>query len=888
MQKFLRISGSISFLLFIFVNYFLYHPSYLNFGQIFGGGRAFACPGAGVLVCNTSLVWPIVGVVGLIIAAVSLTFWVSKNKTEITWSPRPVALLGYTNVFFLLIASVYYFNSSFSGSMSHPTVLVTWSAAMWSLLGYWVPILLMLLLVTMIASLLGARLMQLLNLTFVKRPTRLVVSIALGLSFFILFFSVLGQLGLFTFWPIIIFALIAVLFSYSVLGSVCSDLFWRPVSLKFSYDSLSWFLLTILFLVIGMNVFDLLRPVPIGWDDLGVYMNFPRQIAMKGVLLSGFSGQAYMLISALGFILGNSTMLSLFFSWYGGVLAIVALYAFGRQFISARAGLLMATIMYVLPMTMHQSFADMKMDMPLFFFIVSAFLCLFMALKQATIGKRFWSLILLTGVLLGTAMAIKITTAIALFPLFILLAWRYSGGFSAMAVGGVLHALYFYQFVSASDISLSSRWYIAAGSMLLAVVGFIFALKKRESIVTYLRIGLVMGAAMLVIMLPWLTKNLLETKSFGVQALMFGGSAPSLVDWQKIDVSPASCTNTAAQEELGRYIAADTSTTIDWGRYFILPWDMTMNVNQSGFYVDISFLFLAFIPLLLITAAEWTGVIVIMIVFLIPLILYVLLYFAAPELALKLAALKAYVPILLFAGLIPKILQTKSSQLRKDIFWQNVLFLFLGCWYFWLFVASGVPWYGVAGFLFALLLVVRFLQLSKNIHRSIGVIATVMLIVALLSTAILRESRFGTFTMANYTFGLKNADQVLAATNAEYPKIIDLLNADNAHHIYRIGTFINYFIDNNRERVFDDAQLDTFKCIDGDGTDNVRTVQRLKALGFRYIVYDTNTQTIERDTNGTLHKKVNRFTQFAFASLKVVAPTDSAKYKNGIILFELP
>lgn len=288
MQKFLRISGSISFLLFIFVNYFLYHPSYLNFGQIFGGGRAFACPGAGVLVCNTSLVWPIVGVVGLIIAAVSLTFWVSKNKTEITWSPRPVALLGYTNVFVLLIASVYYFNSSFSGSMSHPTVLVTWSAAMWSLLGYWVPILLMLLLVTMIASLLGARLMQLLHLTFVKRPTRLVVSIALGLSVFILFFSVLGQLGLFTFWPIIIFALIAVLFSYSVLGSVCSDLFWRPVSLKFSYDSLSWFLLTILFLVIGMNVFDLLRPVPIGWDDLGVYMNFPRQIAMKGVLLSGF------------------------------------------------------------------------------------------------------------------------------------------------------------------------------------------------------------------------------------------------------------------------------------------------------------------------------------------------------------------------------------------------------------------------------------------------------------------------------------------------------------------------------------------------------------------------------------------------------------------------
>jgi hypothetical protein len=39
-------------------------------------------------------------------------------------------------------------------------------------------------------------------------------------------------------------------------------------------------------------------------------------------------------------------------------------------------------------------------------------------------------------------------------------------------------------------------------------------------------------------------------------------------------------------------------------------------------------------------------------------------------------------------------------------------------------------------------------------------------------------------------------------------------------------------------------------------------VKRLKALGFNSIVFDTNTATIERDEQGSLHKKVNSFVEF--------------------------
>jgi hypothetical protein len=82
---------------------------------------------------------------------------------------------------------------------------------------------------------------------------------------------------------------------------IFADFLISPIQISFAYNKISWFLLTVLFLVIGMNIIDLMRPVPIGWDDLGVYMNFPRQMALTGGVLPGYPGQGYMLITALGF-----------------------------------------------------------------------------------------------------------------------------------------------------------------------------------------------------------------------------------------------------------------------------------------------------------------------------------------------------------------------------------------------------------------------------------------------------------------------------------------------------------------------------------------------------------------------------------------------------------
>ena len=58
-----------------------------------------------------------------------------------------------------------------------------------------------------------------------------------------------------------------------------------------------------------------------------------------------------------------------------------------------------------------------------------------------------------------------------------------------------------------------------------------------------------------------------------------------------------------------------------------------------------------------------------------------------------------------------------------------------------------------------------------------------------------------------------------------------------------------------------DNQMSFFNCINQE-EDSAKTLKRLQALGFNSIIFDTNSDTIEQDPNGTLHQKVNKFLSF--------------------------
>lgn len=115
--------------------------------------------------------------------------------------------------------------------------------------------------------------------------------------------------------------------------------------------------------------------------------------------------------------------------------------------------------------------------------------------------------------------------------------------------------------------------------------------------------------------------------------------------------------------------------------------------------------------------------------------------------------------------------------------------------------------------------------------------------------------------------GKASAEVMRERTIPHYNNVADIVldryeNLEGRPYVYRVGTFIPYFIPRNLEVIgLTDHQLDRFNCLYQE-RDKQLTLKRLKALGFNSIVFDTNTATIERDPNGSLHQKVNAFVDF--------------------------
>ena len=97
--------------------------------------------------------------------------------------------------------------------------------------------------------------------------------------------NILGAIGIFQVSVVLIVTLVFALMG----GAQYSDVFKLLIE-KEALDQDSGILSSIvgqlfvlaLMIFFSSNVISILRPMPIGWDDLGVYMNYPRLIALSG------------------------------------------------------------------------------------------------------------------------------------------------------------------------------------------------------------------------------------------------------------------------------------------------------------------------------------------------------------------------------------------------------------------------------------------------------------------------------------------------------------------------------------------------------------------------------------------------------------------------------
>ncbi len=625
---------------------------------------------------------------------------------------------------------------------------------------------------------------------------------------------------------------------------------------------LAWLLVSYL----AFNFLHLIRPFPLGWDDLGSYMNRPNLLVSYGHAIPSMSTFQWEYITSIGFLLfgfGSSVgaSVSMLINWMAGALAVFSIIVFVRTFLG-RGGVLTALLYYTLPLVGHFSFADMKIDNAIFFFGVSGLLGVFLYLfphaeEEEGANDRRW--LIVAGIFFAFAISTKVTAAMPLIAAMTVLIGAQLGVWAA--VGASILSIIVYLAQGALPLAdIANR--IAPGSTVSAALVAVVALVAGGACIAYaawknrasvrpaaVSVG-VLALTLAVCIAPWLLRNnilhgntipRLEFGAPNIYSPIYDIGYPSITKEPgrqvialpkdlKVDTTSPMCKGSGGAEELDRYWGNGTG----WGHYLTLPWRTAMNADSNGYYVITSFALLLF-PLLLLLPYFW----------------------------LRQARWLRW----LFVGTALMVVQ-------------------------WVFLANGVPWYGIGMLLGLCVACEVFVARAPDMPNKI--LVSVFLFLALLANFSFRmwqfeQQRF----LFEYTIGKVTDDVLRQRTILHYDDVSAMISERRASmpkrpYTYRMGTFMPFFVPQNLEAFpFSDNQLDFFNCISFDN-DPKKTLARLQALGFNGMVFDTNTHTIEKDANGSLHQKVAKFVDFVSNHPDLGIKTVVADPDAGIAYFLLP
>ncbi len=629
---------------------------------------------------------------------------------------------------------------------------------------------------------------------------------------------------------------------------------------------LGWILLSYL----AFNFLNVVRPFPIGWDDLGRYMNQPRLLVSYGHFIPTLATFSWEYVTSLGFLLFGfdsifGATLSMLINWSAGVLAVLGVWLFGRTYLGQGRGLLSALLYYSLPMVGHFSFADMKVDNAIFAVGTLAAFAAFLAVSPPAElegdedhARSVLPLLALAGLFSGFAFGMKPTVIMlimALGAVMVGVRFGWAGFFGVVALAWALFTkqdVFKVKEVSGrvfGDPSLLSPMVVTVVCLVAGVALLAYAFRKKVPLLKGIGVQIgVFAAAFVISVLPWIVTNNIAYKNWPprialtapntlLTSFVLDGGTPapgsvkvrSLPPELQVDTSNPACVSTSKAEELDRYWGDYKGI----GHYLGLPWRAVMNTDTYGYYVTL-------IPALL----------------LIPLILLVPFFW------------------------------TRQGRWVRWLFGATVFMVIQWC-----FFANGIVWYGVSMFLGLVILLEALVVFSPTAaaRRTVGTLLALSLLAAL-------SHRLWQFDMMRnifeYPLGKVSADAMEERTIPHYDDIRDDVLAraqatPDRPYVFRMGTFIPYFIPKNFEVLpLADNQLDMFNCLYQE-RDAAKTLARLQALGFNSMIFDLNTQTIEKDQNGSLHKKVLAFVDFANQSalgIRIVINDPGA----GIAYIQLP
>lgn len=475
----------------------------------------------------------------------------------------------------------------------------------------------------------------------ISRSSMILLSVALGMAGYLILLSLIWALGWFHLPVVWLITIAYALIGMGSYGPGARALIASSTHKITERSDLARSMIRHAFGVAVMIFFasffiSILRPFPIGWDDLGVYMNYPRLIA-----LSGESAQmgliAWQHFTAIGFLFSSPTQ-AFYLSELGGLMMLIATYLGLKVLLDEHTGktsvapMVWAAAIISLPMVVFHLAKDMKVDPALYTLSVAALVALCLAFRldrrwaglsdTTMIGWKEYialpqsRLIIIAGLLTGVAFAVKLTTLMLLISGMAMIAFRYTRKTGLVAlifsVFGVFTMANLWKFLNLDILSSEGSLRIAVGGLLLALSGLLLLsilLSAHRARLRTMGVMLTLFVGSFALsMSPWLIKNLVEV-SFAPTSLsqvIYGKSQAFVPDLTRIYTPEeleqkekerlshiTSASGKTANEDLGRYMGYE-----EWlNNALKLPRNLTTQVNQGGEFTNIWFFFLALVPL---------------------------------------------------------------------------------------------------------------------------------------------------------------------------------------------------------------------------------------------------------------------------------------------------
>ena len=810
--------------------------------------------------------------------------------------------------------------------------------------------------------------------------------IVLGMMICITLFSIASFLGLYNIYTFIILVVLFMVYSYSGLYQSLQSFFQTPVAEIENHNlesdrvidkvqpyllSSEFFFIIITF-ILSINLISIVRPMPIGWDDLWVYMNYPNLIAQAGDSLFLWWMYAWQIFNGIGFLFQSNTQ-AFFLNNVGWILSAIFIAIIAQDIFKNKKKktlinipLLLSAIFIALPMVVFQQAKDMKLDPSLFAISIAGVYYLFVLCRNVLKEKqklqdiKIWLLII--GLLIGFMFSIKFTWLLTIIASFGILSFTLLGWWGVLSYLALVTGIFSY-FDLWSIMNVNIGWpYIHIISLVLIAWGVLWIIvntmrKKQHNIGNILTSFLCIWLWILLALMPWFGKNVYQIysdpqASFSVTSLLSGKWDSLEIDYSKIynqeqlqtiqeSIEHNRTTKkwTTQDEDLGRYFWYETGLN----NYLKLPFNLTMQVNQKWEFTDISYIFLAllfplflFLPyrkevyilpvigVLLCMGAflyiPWVnhfftelsssihlplGYIYLFFIFLLPVVyllftlrdcnkwIFLKILTAFTSIYVFLWAISAYGIVwygivmyflfLLFIGFGVYYMSMyhveKQENLIQKYIWSVIIFILISIYFFFSVFPHGMnnlKWAGFKEF--------KAWQFSQNTaifsyhQRYLTSLSelnlwehTADMVTDMIEnhaseslknileknisdrwnisqlSGVLRQIR--NWENQQLAVEVKNFQEILY-TQVLYPKDV----FKNSGWVYRIGTFLKFFISENTTRMYEDSLLTNFDTYFSDKNEDV-VLDRMQKMWLDYLLVDLNAATIDNDPRQDLTRR---------------------------------